>query len=101
MINIFIGNLGPDATEEQLLNLFAAHGAVDSITIVNDRNTGQSRGCAFVEMREGREAQSAISSLNGTLLNGRPIKVNEARPKLGEDATRPSQTARAHRRHRI
>ena len=101
MANIFVGNLGQDTTQEQLLELFAPHGAVESVTIVNDRDTGQSRGIAFVEMAQSAEAASAISALNGTMVNGRAIRVNEARSKLGEDATQPSSTARDHRRHRM
>jgi cold-inducible RNA-binding protein len=100
MINIFIGNLGPEATEEQLLNLFALHGGVDSITLVKDRDTGEPRGIAFVEMRNAVEAEAAISSLNGAILNGRILRVNEARSKLAEEAARPSSGARDHRRHR-
>ena len=101
MANIFVGNLGPDTTEEQLLELFAAHGAVESVTIVNDRDTGQSRGIAFIEMGQPAEANAAISALNGTILNGGPLRVNEARSKPGEDASQPSSGARDHRRHRI
>jgi len=100
MINIFIGNLGPDATEEQLLSLFALHGGVDSITLVRDRDTGEPRGMAFIEMRNAAEAETAISSLNGTILNGRALRVNEARSKLAEETARPSSGARDHRRHR-
>jgi cold-inducible RNA-binding protein len=98
---IFIGNLGPQATEEQLLNLFAPYGSVDSVTLVRDRDTGQARGIAFVEMRNAAEGETAISSLNGGMLNERVLRVNEARSKPGEDAGRPSSRARDHRRHRI
>ena len=101
MINIFIGNLGPEATEEQLLNLFAVHGGVYTVTLIKDRDTGQPRGIALVEMRNAAEAQTAISSLNGAMLNGRVLRVNEARSKPAEDRTRPSLSARDHRRHRL
>src|SRR5690348_915482 len=101
MINIFVGNLGPEATEEQVLNLFAVHGGVDTVTLVKDRDTGEPRGIAFVEMRNAIEAEAAISSLNGAMLNGRALRVNEARSKLAEDAERPSSRARDHRRHRM
>jgi RNA recognition motif-containing protein len=101
MINIFIGNLSPEATEKQLLNLFALHGDVDSVTLVKDRDTGEPRGIAFIEMRNAAEAETAISSLNGAMLNGRILRVNEARSKLAEEAARPSSRARNHRRHRM
>jgi hypothetical protein len=81
MVNIFVGNLSPHTREEQLLELFAAHGAVASVTIVTDRDTGQSRGIAFVEMLHSAEALSAVSSVNGTLVNGHTLRVNEGRLK--------------------
>jgi len=99
-MNIFVGNLTPDTGEEQLLELFAAHGAVASVTIVMDRDTGQSRGIAFIEMANSAEALSAVSSLNGTLLNGQALRVNEARSKPAEDPNQLSSRARDHRRHR-
>ena len=82
MMNIFIRNLDLNATEDQLRTLFEAHGAVESVTIVKDRDTGQSRGIAFVEMTKDGQARAAISSLDTSLLNGRPLRLNEARPKL-------------------
>jgi cold-inducible RNA-binding protein len=100
MRNIFIGNLDFNVTEEQLRTLFAAYGAVETVTIVKDRDTGMSRGIAFVEMTETAQADSAISSLNGTLMNERALRVNEARPKLDRDTTRDAG-AREHRRHHI
>lgn len=99
MKNIFVGNLDSDTTEEELRGLFAAHGTVESVTIVKDRDTGQPRGFAFVEMTMAEEAQKAISSLNGTLLNERTLRVNEARPKLAPD--HDSEGNRDHRRHQI
>jgi len=98
--NVFVGNLDITVTEQQLRELFAVHGAVESITIVKDRDTGEPRGIAFVEMTEATEAQSAISALNGTMLNGRAMNVNEARPKLHRDPMRDSDR-RDHRRHRM
>jgi len=98
--NIFVGNLDINATEEQLRTLFAAYGVVETVTIVGDRDTSEPRGFAFVEMTQAAESQAAISSLNGTVLNGRTIRVNEARPKLDRDVTRDSGS-REHRRHRI
>ena len=100
MTNIFVRNLDPQTTEAQLRDLFAAYGTVKSVTIVNDRDTGQSRGLAFVEMGENSEALSAIDSLNGFRLNDRALRLNEARAKDKLDASRAS-TGREHRRHRI
>jgi len=100
MINIFVGNVGTDVTEEQLHDLFAVHGTVARVMLVNDRDTAQPRGFAFVEMTDIEDAKRAISSLDGTTLNGRPLRVNEARPKMEDDTNRPSPDARAHRRHR-
>lgn len=100
MTNIFIDNLTFNATEEQLRILFAAYGAVETVTIVKDRNTGESRGFAFVEMTQAAEAQAAISSLDGVLLNEHSLRVNEARPKLLRDPSR-DLASRDHRRHQI
>jgi cold-inducible RNA-binding protein len=82
MKNIFIGNLDFSTTEDQLRALFAAHGAVETVTLVRDRDTGQPRGFAFLEMTNDSEAEKAIQALNGTLLGGRTLTINEARPKL-------------------
>jgi len=98
--NIFIGNLDFTATEEQLRTLCAAYGAVETVTIVKDRDTGEPRGFAFVEMTQAAEAQAAISSLDGVLLNKRALRVNEARPKLDRDPARESGS-RDHRRHQL
>ena len=101
MTNIFVGNLGFDTTEEELQTLFAAYGKVESVTIVKDRDTGRSRGFAFVEMTQSDEAQTAISSLAGALLKERALRVNEARPKPVPDSGRNSFGSREHRRHPI
>lgn len=101
MKNIFVGNLDFISTEDQMRALFAAYGTVESVTIVKDRDTGQPRGFAFVEMTEAAEAQAAISSLDGTMQNGRALRVNEARPKLEHDVNRNSSGSRDHRRHQI
>ena len=100
MTNIFVGNLDINATEQELRSLFAAYGAVETVTIVADRDTGEPRGFAFVEMTEASEAQAAIACLDGAVVNGLAMKVNEARPKLLRDSTRDSGN-REHRRHRI
>ena len=81
MTNIFVGNLSYQTTEEELQTAFAAYGAVERVSIVRDRETGQPRGFAFVEMTNGAEATAAINSLNGQTIAGRAIKVNEARPR--------------------
>jgi cold-inducible RNA-binding protein len=100
VINIFIGNVDIKTTEEHLRNLFGAYGAVETVTIVKDRDTGEPRGFAFVEMTRSDEAQAAIVSLNGTSLNDRVLRVNEARPK--PDREMPGyRGSRDHRRHQI
>jgi len=81
MKNIFVGNLSYGATEESIKSLFEAHGAVDRVNIITDRDTGQPRGFGFVEMPNDAEAERAIAALNGTELGGRALNVNEARPK--------------------
>ena len=100
MTNVFVGNLDITVKEQQLRELFAAHGTVETITIVKDRDTGEPRGIAFVEMTQATEAEGAISALDGTMLNGRPMSMNEARPNLHLDPTRDSGR-RDHRRHRM
>ncbi len=81
MTNIFVGNLSYQTTQDELEAAFAAFGTVDSVRLVRDRDTGQSRGFAFVEMANNAEATEAINSLNGRELNGRALNVNEARPR--------------------
>ncbi len=81
MKNIFVGNLSFGTSEETVRSLFEAHGTVDRVNIVRDRDTGQPRGFGFVEMSNDAEGQKAISALNGTDLDGRTLNVNEARPK--------------------
>jgi len=81
MKNIFVGNLSFGATEDSLKSLFEAHGAVNKVNIITDRDSGQPRGFGFVEMPNDAEADRAIAALNGTDLGGRTLNVNEARPK--------------------
>lgn len=81
MTNIFVGNLSFRTTQEELMAAFSQFGNVERVNIVTDRDSGQSRGFAFVEMSERRDAETAISQLNGAELNGRTMNVNEARPK--------------------
>lgn len=81
MTNIFVGNLSYQTTQDELHQAFAQYGEVERVNIITDRDTGQSRGFAFVEMTEKRDAETAIAQLNGAELNGRALNVNEARPK--------------------
>lgn len=81
MKNIFVGNLSFGATEAAIRSMFEAHGSVDRVSIVTDRDTGQARGFGFVEMGNAAEADRAIAALNGADLDGRALNVNEARPK--------------------
>jgi len=80
-MNIYVGNLAYGATEEDLTQAFGAFGKVDSARIIMDKATGRSKGFGFVEMSSASEGQAAIDGLNDTEIKGRPIKVNEARPK--------------------
>lgn len=81
MKNIFVGNLSFSATEQDVRGMFEAYGAVDRVSIITDRETGRSRGFAFVEMSDDTQAERAIASLNGSNVGGRTLNVNEARPK--------------------
>lgn len=81
MKNIFVGNLDFAATESSVRSLFEPYGRVDRVNLVTDRDTGRSRGFAFVEMSDSAQADQAITALNGTNLEGRALNVNEARPK--------------------
>ena len=80
-VNIFVGNLPFSATNSDLEELFGQHGSVDSASIIMDRDTGRSRGFGFVEMNNDDEARAAIEALSGADLGGRPLTVNEARPR--------------------
>jgi RNA recognition motif-containing protein len=78
---LYVGNLPYSATEQSLREAFSANGSVDSVTLIVDRDTGQSKGFGFVEMSSDREAQAATQAMNGATLDGRQIKVSEAKPK--------------------
>jgi len=82
-MKLYVGNLSFSTTEESLQNEFSAHGQVEEVAVITDRDTGRPRGFAFVSMSNDGEARAAIESLNGTELDGRTITVNEARPKTG------------------
>jgi cold-inducible RNA-binding protein len=81
MTNIFVGNLSYQTTEQELETAFSSYGTVERASVVRDRDTGQPRGFAFVEMTNSQEAAQAIQGLDGRDINGRAVKVNEARPK--------------------
>ena len=78
---LFVGNLPYTMTNEQLQEIFAAVGTVESASVIIDRETGRSKGFGFVEMSSDEEAQAAVTQLNGHNVDGRPLTVNEARPK--------------------
>jgi len=80
-MNIYVGSLSREVTEEDLRQAFEAFGKVESVTIIKDKFSGESRGFGFVEMPTKTEAQSAIAAMNGKELKGRAINVNEARPR--------------------
>jgi len=80
-MNLYVGNLAYEVTDDDLKNAFQAHGEIQSARVIMDRYTNRSKGFGFVEMPKNEEAQAAIAALNGTQLSGRAITVNEARPK--------------------
>jgi cold-inducible RNA-binding protein len=82
---MFVGNLSFQTTESDLRNAFEQFGAVESVTIITDRDTGRSKGFGFVEMNEA-DANKAIASMNGSELNGRSLTVNEAKPMVKRDS---------------
>ncbi len=86
-MNIYVGNLSRETTEDELRQAFEAFGQVTSVNIIKDRYSGDSRGFAFVEMAAKAEAQNAINELNGTQLGERTLSVNEARPR-GDSSSR-------------
>jgi RNA recognition motif-containing protein len=89
MVNIYVGNLSYETSEEDLRNMFEAHGKVDRASVVMDRMTNRSKGFGFVEMPNDAEARAAIAALNEMETNGRRMMVNEARPKEDRPARRP------------
>lgn len=87
-MNIFVGNLSFNTTNESLQTAFSQFGAVESAQVIMDRQTGRSRGFGFIEMADDGEAQAAISGMNGADLDGRPLTVNEARPRAPRNDSR-------------
>lgn len=100
MMKIFVGNFNFNMTEAELRSLFEPFGAIESVSLVTDRDTGRVRGFGFVEMPNNGEAQSAIAALNGKDVGGRTLNVNEARPKTEQSDRRGSGRDRfsGHRR---
>ena len=88
-MNIYVGNLAFNVTEEDLNELFAAYGKVEKVNIISDKFSGQSKGFGFVEMPDNSEADKAMKALNGQNLKGRNLKVNQARPKSDRPRRRP------------
>jgi RNA recognition motif-containing protein len=85
-MTIYVGNLSFSATEDDVRQLFEQYGQVESVNLIRDGETGRSRGFAFVEMPDGSAAQQAIEKLNGHQSGGRPLTVNEARPRTSRPA---------------
>jgi RNA recognition motif-containing protein len=81
MKNVFVGNMDAATTEDELRKAFAVYGSVQTVSIINDRDTGRPRGFAFVEMENDKEAQEAMLGLNGSTLGGNALNVSEAKPK--------------------
>jgi len=90
MMNIYVGNLPYTATEDELRTAFATYGDVNTVNLIIDRDTGRSKGFAFVEMADNASADSAIKGLNDTAMGGRTLKVNQAKPR----GDRPSREPR-------
>ena len=80
-MNIYIGNISYQTTEDEVSTLFGEHGAVDSVHLISDRETGRSKGFGFDEMPNDEEAKKAIEAVDGSEFGGRQLKVNEARPR--------------------
>ena len=89
-MKLYVGNLAFQTSNEELQQLFSQSGTVESASIVEDRETGRSRGFGFVEMSSKEEGDAAIQQLNGTEFNGRSLTVNEARPRENRGGGRPS-----------
>lgn len=86
MFRIYIGNLSFDTTEDSLNDLFGQHGQVQGVSIIMDRMTGRSRGFGFIEMADDNEGKAAMEAINGHELDGRALRVNEARERADRGA---------------
>jgi RNA recognition motif-containing protein len=89
-MKLYVGNLSYNVTDDELRDAFSAHGGVNSARVVEDRETGESRGFGFVEMGSASEGQAAIERMNGFALKGRPLRVNEAQERA--DVPRPPRS---------
>jgi RNA recognition motif-containing protein len=97
-MNIYIGNLAPEVTEDELKQEFAVFGEVTSVSIIKDKYSGKSKGFGFVEMTSQTEGQTAISSLKGKMVKDRTIEVSEARPRSERGSYRDQRTGSYHGR---
>ncbi len=88
-MNIYVGNLPYSATDADLLEAFSAYGEVSSASVIMDKFSGQSKGFGFVEMPDNSEADQAIKALNDSMLKGRKLKVNQAKPRGDRPARKP------------
>ncbi len=88
MFRIYVGNLSFETNDESLSNLFSEHGSVNSVSVITDRITGRSRGFGFVEMNDAGEGKAAMEALDGKEVDGRSLKVSEARERTDRAATR-------------
>ena len=88
-VNIYVGNMAYSVTEDELRQAFAAYGEVSSVNVITDKFSGQSKGFGFVEMPDNSEADAAIKGLNGQPINGRAVKVNQAKPRGERPQRRP------------
>ena len=93
-MNIFVGNMSYSATEESLRTLFEQHGEVTTAKVITSRETGRSRGFGFVEMPNEEEGRAALAALNGTEVDGRPLKVDEAHSRSDSGGRRPPRERR-------
>ena len=89
-MNIYVGNLPYNITEDELKDVFAEYGAVDRVTLITDKYTGESKGFGFIEMPTQSEAEEAVKSVDGSSVKGRNIKVNQARPRTDRPQRRRS-----------
>ena len=96
-MNIYVGNLSYNTNEGSLRAAFGSYGEVTSAAIIMDRDSGRSKGFGFVEMADSQQAKTAISALDGSELDGRQIKVNEARPKTERSSSGPRGNGGGHR----
>lgn len=97
--NLYVGNLPYSATETSLREAFSASGTVDTVNLISDRETGQSKGFGFIEMSSNAEAQAAIQAMNGVTMDGRQIKVSEAKPRASGNGGRRDNAGGAGRRY--